>query len=155
MRIEQQSGPAESGSQLAEVWGDVVSRPQLGKAILIGATCSVSAYFAALDVIVPLTTTSTIGRAMAMFCGVAGALLGGLLCSLLFPPKRTLVVDRAGSSATWQQEGIENLRQDEGSLGSMKDLPVYVIQEMRAVGLYRAFADFEERQALSNESCDE
>ncbi len=37
----------------------------------------------------------------------------------------------------------------------MKDLPVYVIQEMRAVGLYRAFADFEERQALSNESCDE
>jgi hypothetical protein len=143
MTEKQRFNIAGADGQLAEVWGDVISRPQLGKAILIGAALSVSIYLLALETIAPFASTPEIGKAFAMLAGIAGAVASGILCSVAFLPKRVLVV-RAVSAAAWQLEVLEQLEQDEGHLGNLSDLPPVVLQEMRSVGLYGVFKSLED-----------
>jgi hypothetical protein len=131
--------------QLAEVWGDVVSRPQLGKAILVSAVSSVTTYGVALVALAPLASTPSVGKAMALLAGIVGSVIGGAVCSVAFLPKR-IVVDGDSLAAAWQFTVLEQLEQDEGNLGDLHQLPPEVLQEMRAVGLYDVFRDFADRR---------
>ncbi|TMV54686.1 hypothetical protein FGG78_38405, partial [Thioclava sp. BHET1] len=64
-------GPARNG-QLAEVWGDVVARPALARALVIGAVVSVFAYWLGLQIFPGLAASKAEGRALAMLLGIVG-----------------------------------------------------------------------------------
>ncbi|WP_343315852.1 hypothetical protein AAIB41_13775 [Brucella sp. BE17] len=136
--------------QLAEIWGDVVSRPQLGKAIVIGAAVSLAVYAIALQIIVPRASTPDIGKALAMLAGIIGCIVGGAICARTFKPKR-LVVEEIPTSATWQTEVLDQLEQEGGPLGRVEDLPASVVDEMKQVGLYDLFSDYERKRVRSGE----
>ena len=142
------SGP---DGQLAEIWGDVVSRPQLGKAILIGAVVSLAVYAVALATIAPLASTPAIGKALAMLAGIIGCILGGAICARLFQPKRR-VVEQIAPGAIWQTEVLDQIAIEGGAIGSVEDLPAAVAQEMREVGLYSVFQDYEQDRARNREA---
>ncbi|MEP7453874.1 hypothetical protein [Phyllobacterium sp. SB3] len=131
--------------QLAEIWGDVVSRPQLGKAMIIGAVASIAIYFLALQTIAPLASTPAVGKAIAMLAGILGSVASGAVCARLFAPKR-MVVEQAQTGTVWQTEILEQLEQEGGPIGRVEDLPPPVAQEMREVGLYDLFKSYEERR---------
>lgn len=139
-----------SDGQLAEIWGDVVSRPQLGKAILIGAAVSLAVYLIALAIIAPLASTPAIGKAIAMLAGILGCITGGAICARAFRPKRK-VVEQVPAGAIWQTEILEQLEQEGGPMGRMEDLPPAVAAEMREVGLYSVFQDYEQHRARREE----
>ncbi|MEJ1117316.1 hypothetical protein V9K92_02400 [Phyllobacterium sp. CCNWLW109] len=130
--------------QLAEIWGDVVSRPQLAKAMLIGALVSVAVYFLALQTIAPSASTPAVGKALAMLAGILGSVISGAICARLFAPKRT-VVEQAQTGIAWQTEILEQLELEGGPIGRVEDLPPVVAQEMREVGLYDLFKNYEDR----------
>ncbi len=134
---------ATAQGQLAEIWGDVVSRPQLGKAMTIGAIISVAVYFIALHTIAPLAATPAVGKALAMLAGIIGSVASGAMCARIFPPKRVVSEHVAGASA-WQSEVLEQLEQEGGAIGETRDLPPAVVEEMRQVGLYEVFQTFEQ-----------
>ncbi|MDX3929852.1 MAG: hypothetical protein QHC90_29160 [Shinella sp.] len=136
--------------QLAEVWGDVVSRPQLGKAMIIGAILSVAVYFIALATIAPLASTPAVGKALAMLAGIVGSVISGAICARVFPPKRT-VVEQAQTGTAWQTEVLEQLEQEGGPIGRVEDLPPVVVQEMREVGLYDLFKNYENGRGASRQ----
>jgi hypothetical protein len=141
---------AGTQGQLAEVWGDVVSRPQLAKAMLTGAVLSVAVYFAALAVITPMAGTPAVGKALAMLAGILGSVASGAICARIFPPKRT-VVEQAQTGTAWQTEVLEQLEQEGGAIGRVEDLPSVVVQEMREVGLYDLFKNYENSRGASGE----
>jgi len=132
----------DAHGQLAEVWGDVVSRPQLAKAMAIGAVLSVAIYFIALALIAPLASTPAVGKALAMLAGIVGSVASGAICARMFPPKR-VVVEHAATGTSWQTEVLEQLEQDGGPIGRVQDLPPVVANEMREVGLYEVFEKYE------------
>lgn len=134
---------ATAQGQLAEIWGDVVSRPQLGKAMTIGAILSVAVYFVALHTVAPLAATPAVGKALAMLAGIVGSVGSGAICARMFPPKRVVSEHVAGASA-WQTEVLEQLEQESGPIGKVRDLPPAVVEEMRQVGLYEVFQTFEQ-----------
>ncbi|MBY5377298.1 hypothetical protein [Rhizobium leguminosarum] len=132
-----------SQGQLAEIWGDVVSRPQLGKAMIIGAVMSIAVYFAALQIIAPLAATPAVGKALAMLAGIIGSVASGAVCARIFPPKR-VVSDHVADAGAWQVEVLEQLEQEGGPIGQLSDLPPVVAEEMRQVGLYEVFQNYEQ-----------
>ncbi|MHC1551357.1 hypothetical protein [Phyllobacterium sp. K27] len=142
--------PMGAHGQLAEIWGDVVSRPQLGKAMIIGAVVSIAVYFFALQTIAPLASTPAVGRAIAMLAGILGSVVSGAICARMFPPKRT-VVEQAQTGTAWQTEVLEQLEQEGGPIGRVEDLPPVVAQEMREVGLYDLFKNYENRSGASRQ----
>ena len=136
--------------QLAEVWGDVVSRPQLAKAMIIGAILSVSIYYATLATIAPLAATPAVGKALAMLTGILGSVISGAVCSRMFAPKR-VVVEQAQTGTSWQTDILEQLEQESGPIGRVEDLPPVVAQEMREVGLYDLFKDYQDRRSADRQ----
>ncbi len=131
--------------QLAEVWGDVVSRPQLSKAMIIGAILSVAVYYATLATIAPMAATPAVGKALAMLAGIVGAVISGAVCSRMFSPKR-IVVEQVQTGTDWQSDILEQLEQEGGPIGRVEDLPAEVVQEMRDVGLYDLFKSYQDRR---------
>jgi hypothetical protein len=136
--------PGASG-QLAEIWGDVVSRPQLATAMVIGAVLSVAVYFIALWTIAPMAETPVIGRALAMLAGILGSVAAGAICARMIKPKR-IVVEQARTGTAWQTEILEQLEQEGGPIGRVEDLSPEVIEEMREVGLYDLFKTYQDRR---------
>ncbi|MGH6861918.1 MAG: hypothetical protein ACRECY_16835 [Phyllobacterium sp.] len=136
---------AGTHGQLAEVWGDVVSRPQLAKAMIVGAIMSVAVYFIALSTIAPMADTPAVGKALAMLAGIVGSVVSGAICARMYAPKR-MVVEQAQTGTAWQVEVLEQLEQEGGPIGRVEDLPPVVAQEMREVGLYDLFKNYEDRR---------
>lgn len=140
-----------SESQLAEVWGDIVDRAQLRTAIAIGAATSLAAFYAASMFLGPLASNASIGKAFAMLVGIVGALIGGVACSFLFPPKRKMGAELS-RTAGWQILVLEQIEQEEGAFGSLGELPPGVAEEMHDVGLYEVFRSFEQRRSELKQS---
>ena len=136
--------------QLAEIWGDVVSRPQLAKAMMIGAVLSVAIYYLTLATIAPLAATPAIGKALAMLAGIVGSVISGAVCSRIFAPKR-IIVEQAETGTTWQTDILEQLEQEGGPIGRVEDLPPVVVQEMREVGLYDLFKNYQSRRGADRQ----
>ncbi|APO77213.1 hypothetical protein AM571_PA00332 (plasmid) [Rhizobium etli 8C-3] len=141
---------AGAHGQLAEVWGDVVSRPQLAKAMIMGAIWSLAVYFVALATVAPMAGTPAVGKALAMLGGIVGSVVSGAICARIFPPKRT-VVEQVQTETAWQVEVLEQLEQEGGPIGRVEDLPPVVVQEMREVGLYDLFKNYEDRRGAGRQ----
>ncbi|SFB63963.1 hypothetical protein SAMN03159496_06365 [Rhizobium sp. NFR07] len=136
--------------QLAEVWGDVVSRPQLAKAMIIGAILSVVVYYVALATIAPLATTPAVGKALAMLAGIVGSVISGAVCSRIFAPKR-IVVEQVEKGTAWQADILAQLEQEGGTIGRVEDIPSEVAQEMREVGLYELFKSYQDSRGTDRQ----
>ncbi|MBB4321258.1 cell division protein FtsW (lipid II flippase) [Agrobacterium tumefaciens] len=135
--------------QLAEIWGDVVSRPQLGKAMMIGAVMSVVVYFAGLQMTTPLAATPAVGKALAMLAGIIGSVASGAVCARIFPPKR-VVTEHIADASAWQVEVLEQLEQEGGPIGRLSDLPPVAAEEMRQIGLYEVFQNYEQGRSTGH-----
>ncbi|WP_457588740.1 hypothetical protein [Ensifer canadensis] len=139
-RIDRVRAPAPSvGDNLAEVWGDIVDRTQLAKAIAIGTGVSLSTYWIAGWFLAGRASTPEIGRAIAMLFGILGCVGGGIIGARLFKPKRVIVDETA--NAAWRIAALDQLNLERGGVGRIEDLPPVAAAEMKEVGLYDLFAN--------------
>ncbi len=139
-----EKSPAKE-TDLAEVWGDIVSRRQLAISLIIGGAVSIAFYFAALRLLAGAGATPAIDRALAMLVGIVGCIVGGFICSRLFKPKRYLSEDATGSDA-WRMEIVQQIEAEEGEIGDARALPPVVQQEMKEVGLFDLFDQYYQNQ---------
>lgn len=137
--MNKQQKPDAAVGQLVEVWGDTVSFQQLIKAIVIGVVVSLAVFFAAKYFIEGMAQDQALAHAYAMLAGLGGCLLAGFISAKLFPPKR-LVLESSGEDSEWLQGVLAELAAEGKDLGDLNDLSPEVIQELKELQLYDAFA---------------
>lgn len=131
--------------QLVEVWGDTVDMTHLAWSIVLGIAISLGAYFVANHWLASVVADPARAKAYAMLVGLGGCLVAGVVCGTLFKPKREVVEQ---TFATREREQVlAELAAEAGGLGRVADLPAAVAAEMRELGLYDVFADYERRTA--------
>lgn len=108
---------------------------------MIGGCVSLAFYGLGLLVVAPYANTPQVGRALAMLLGIVGCLVGGVICARLFVPKRTLSEKIDAGSAEWQQQVLDQIEAEGGTIGDLADLTPEVIKELHETGLYRVFQD--------------
>lgn len=124
-----------------EVWGDTVTRSHLAGAMLIGAIVSLGAYFVTHAILREHVAQPEMAKAYAMLAGIAGCLVAGAICAVLFKPKR-VVMESVGDPAS-RRAVLAQLAADTGGLGRLDALHPDVLAEMRALGLDTLFRDAE------------
>jgi multidrug transporter EmrE-like cation transporter len=127
--------------QLVEVWGDTVDLKHLAWAIVIGIVISLAGYTAASRLLAASVATPELAKAYAMLAGLAGCLISGVRCAVLFKPKREVIEGRSADPA-WRQEVLDRLVEQTGPLGSVADLPPAVVKEMKELEIYELFASY-------------
>jgi hypothetical protein len=130
-------------ARLAEVWGDTVDTRHLSASVVIGICISVGAFFIANRLLNAYVHEPAMARAYAMLVGLAGCLIAGAVCAVLFPPKREVVEHE--TDASWRDEVLAQLAAESGGLGSVADLPPSVVKELKELELYQVFADAEKK----------
>lgn len=134
--------PHENASQrLVEVWGDTADTGHLAWSIAIGAAVSLTCYWAASRLLAAVAEPE-LARAYAMLAGLFGCLLAGLICALLFKPKRIVVENETGHSAA-RVEALRKLAEDAGGIGPIHALPPAVVAELRELQLLELFHSHE------------
>lgn len=135
-------------SGLIEVWGDTVDSRHLLAAIVIGGALSLSAFLIARHLLLGVVAQPAMAGSYAMLIGLGGCLISGGICAKLFPPKRIVLEDPADPA--WRDEALAKLAAEEGGLGRLEDLPPAVAAEMREIGLYDLFADYEKKHGTGD-----
>lgn len=138
--------------ELYEVWGDTVDGRHLICSIAIGATVSLSAFFAAQELLSHWVASPQMARAYAMLVGIVGCLAGGAISAALFKPKRHVVEQQADSA--WRSEVLKELQSEFGDLGRLSDLPPETLAELREMDLYDLFAEHEKTLAAPARASD-
>ena len=126
---------------LFEVWGDTADAGHLAWAIVIGLGISLSVFLIANRLLAGSGASASLARAYAMLAGLGGCVLSGIICAVLFKPKRE-VIEGGAVDSFWRQEVLEKLAEQYGGLGSVTDLPQAVVQEMKELEIYELFASF-------------
>jgi hypothetical protein len=132
--------------RLVEIWGDTVDTGHLAWAIGIGTVVSLSGFLVARQVLAGMVGTPELARAYAMLAGLVGCLVSGVICAVLFAPKRNVVEGHGGDPA-WREEVLAQLAQEHGGLGSLASLPPAVVQEMKELQIYDLFASYKPADA--------
>lgn len=148
------SDPAAQGrppptAHLVEIWGDTTDTRHLAWSIVIGAVVSLAAFLLASRVLAGVVKTPELARAYAILAGLAGCLLSGVICAVLFQPKRDVVEGEACDPA-WREEVLDKLAAESGGLGAIADLPPAVVQELKALQLFELFAARDRQVAVSS-----
>jgi hypothetical protein len=130
-----------ASAHYAQVWGDTVDLGHLAWSVALGIAISTGAFFAGQRVLSSFISDAAIVRAYAMLAGLAGCLLAGAICAVLFKPKRH-VVEQA-TDETGRLRVLEQLAAESGGLGSMDDLSPSARREMSELGLLDLFAAYE------------
>lgn len=128
--------------QLVEVWGDTADLGHLAWAIVIGIVISLAGYGLATRLLASSVATPELAKAYAMLAGLAGCLVAGAVCAVLFKPKRE-VIEGALADPVWRQEVLDKLVEQTGPLGSVADLPPSVVREMKELEVYDLFANYQ------------
>lgn len=134
--------------RLVEVWGDTTDTRHLAWSIVIGIGVSITAFLLANRWMTGHVSSPELARAYAMLAGLAGCLFSGVICAILFPPKRKVVEGEAGNDI-WRDEVLAKLAEQHGGLGSLDDLPPSVIQEMKELQLYELFASYKSDKGVT------
>jgi hypothetical protein len=127
--------------QLIEVWGDTTDVQHLAWSIGIGIVVSITGFLLANWWLSGHIDKPELARAYAMLAGLAGCILSGVICAILFTPKRE-VVEGAAADPFWREEVLAKLAEETGDLGSVLDLPPAVVQEMKELQIYDLFASY-------------
>ncbi|WP_260854202.1 hypothetical protein [Paraburkholderia sp. BCC1886] len=141
------AGAELASHRYAEVWGDTVELGHLAWSVVLGIGISTGAFFAGERVLSAVVADPAIARAYAMLVGLAGCLIAGALCAVLFKPKRT-VVEHA-TDETERLRVLDQLATESGGLGSPDDLSPAARAEMEELGLLDLFASYEATRAAS------
>lgn len=131
--------PAQRQWRLVEVWGDTTDTRHLAWSVVIGGGVSITGFLIANRWLSDHVGTPELARAYAMLAGLAGCILSGVICAILFTPKRD-VVEGDAADPFWREEVLAKLAEQHGDLGSVEDLPPAVIQEMKELRIYDLFA---------------
>ena len=126
--------------RLFEVWGDTADAAHLAWSIVIGIGISLSVFLLANRLLAG-SASANLARAYAMLAGLGGCVLSGIICAVLFKPKRE-VIEGAAVDPFWRQEVLVKLAEQYADLGSVADLPPAVVQEMKELEIYELFATF-------------
>ncbi|MCG6539740.1 hypothetical protein MCB86_06580 [Pseudomonas sp. KSR10] len=127
--------------ELYEVWGDTVNGSHLVISIIIGACVSLGTFYLAQHLLVGFVESTQMARAYAMLTGILGCLAGGVICAMLFRPKRDVVEGTV--DPTFREAVLVELTAEHGTLGKLDDLPAEVVAELRELALYDLFRDAE------------
>lgn len=138
----------QDGYQLVEIWGDTVDTRHLAWSVAIGIVVSLGAFFVASRVLAAYVHDPAMARAYAMLVGLGGCLVAGVICARLFKPKREVIEEAIGTAG--REEVLAQLAAEAGGLGRVADLPPAVIAEMKELGLYDLFADYEKHDVASD-----
>ena len=76
-----------------------------------------------------------------MLLGILGCLTAGAICARLFVPKRVLSEEMGAGTAEWQQQVLDQIEAEGGTIGDLADLRPEVVEELRETGLYDIFRD--------------
>ncbi len=135
--------------QLVEIWGDTVDTRHLAWSVVLGIAISYGAFAVANRVLAAYVPDAAMARAYAMLVGLAGCLIAGAVCAKLFKPKREVVEEAHGAAG--REEVLKQLANEAGGLGRVADLPPSVVAEMKELGLYELFAEYEQRDEQRDE----
>ncbi len=135
--------------QLVEIWGDTVDTRHLAWSVVLGIAISYGAFAIANRVLAAYVPDAAMARAYAMLVGLAGCLIAGAVCAKLFKPKREVVEEAHGAAG--REEVLKQLGNEAGGLGRVADLPPSVVAEMKELGLYELFAEYEQRDEQRDE----
>jgi hypothetical protein len=135
--------------QLVEVWGDTADVTHLAWSIVLGIGISLPAFLLASRLLRSVVSSPDLARAYAMLAGLGGCVLAGVVCAILFKPKR-VVVEGAEVDPFWRQEVLTKLHEQTGDLGRVADLPASVVQEMKELQIYDLFVDYENAARLAS-----
>ncbi|SAL75163.1 hypothetical protein AWB71_04968 [Caballeronia peredens] len=130
--------------RLVEIWGDTVDTRHLAWSVVLGIVISYGAFALANRLLAAYVPDAAMARAYAMLVGLAGCLVAGAVCAKLFRPKREVIEEAHGAAG--REEVLRQLASEAGGLGRVADLPPAVVAEMKELGLYELFADFEKRE---------
>ncbi|AQG98768.1 hypothetical protein A9R05_07910 [Burkholderia sp. KK1] len=130
--------------QLAEIWGDTVDTRHLAWSVVLGIAISYGAFAIANRVLAAYVPDAAMARAYAMLVGLGGCLVAGAVCAKLFKPKREVIEEAHGAAG--REEVLRQLASEAGGLGRVADLPPAVVAEMKELGLYELFAEYEKRE---------
>ena len=134
--------------QLVEVWGDTADTRHLTWAIVLGIGISLPAFLLASRVLTSYVASPDLAKAYAMLAGLGGCILAGVLCAVLFKPKR-VVAEGEAADPFWRQEVLAQLAEQTGDLGSVADLPPAVAREMKELGIYKLFLEYEKNHSIA------
>ena len=137
-----------SASQLVEVRGATADLRHLGWAIVIGVAISLAGFLIANRILAGSVGTPELARAYAMLAGLAGCITAGVICAVIFKPKRE-VIEGTAADPRWREEVLRELAEQTGDLGSLDDLPPAVVKEMKELQLYELFANHQSRGPAS------
>lgn len=139
--------------QLVEVWGDTADVMHLAWSIALGVGISLPSFLLASRLLASVVSSQELAKAYGMLAGLAGCVIAGVLCAVLFKPKRVVVEDEV-ADPFWRQEVLTKLAEQTGDLGSVADLPPAVVQEMKELKLYDLFVSYETAARIAIASTD-
>ena len=123
------------------MWGDTADAGHLAWSIVIGLGISLSVFLLANRLLAGNVASASLARAYAMLAGLGGCVLSGIICAVLFKPKRE-VIEGEAVDPFWREEVLVKLAEQYGDLGSVADLSPAVVQEMKELEIYDLFANF-------------
>ncbi|SAK97960.1 hypothetical protein [Caballeronia ptereochthonis] len=132
--------------RLVEIWGDTVDTRHLAWSVVLGIAISYGAFAIANRVLAAHVPDAAMARAYAMLVGLAGCLVAGAVCAKLFKPKREVIEEAHGAAG--REAVLAQLASEAGGLGRVADLPPAVVAEMKELGLYELFAEYENREGV-------
>lgn len=139
--------------ELVEVWGDTVDLRHLAWSVVLGAGISIGAFFAGERLLSAFVPDAAIARAYAMLVGLAGCLVSGAVCAVLFKPKREVVEHTVDPAE--RMKVLDQLAAESGGLGTLADLSPGARAEMEELGLLELFAAYEREHAHESAHADE
>lgn len=118
----------------AELWGDRVVLKELLIASVIGIVLTMTFYFNASKYFLSQESIDPgLAKGYSLMIGIGGCLLGGIISSKLFKPKREVVESGEKLDVLGAIEAAGSTLEDE--IKAMKSLNKQSIEEMKVLGL--------------------
>lgn len=136
-------------TNLVEIWGDTVHYRSMMYSILISTVISCSVFQTALYILSQQSGNPVLLKGYAMLCGLGGCILSGLVCAILFKPKRKVSISSLNHDETaatiheWYQE-------HPSSLTNTPPSPA-IRTEMQLLNLYDVFQQVEQTVCTQEE----
>lgn len=121
--------PQTASPQYTVIWNDAVDLRQLGAAILTCVGIGLPAFLLSRALLSGGAVPPSLVSGYALLIGLVGCVVGAVICSRLFPPKRVL------ADSDDLQPALVELELMGGTAATFAQLPVEVQQEMRTLGL--------------------
>jgi hypothetical protein len=124
----------------AEVWGDTVDLKHLLASTVVGVVLTMGGYLIGLRIFSSQAgkLSEALIKGYSLMVGVAGCILTGVICAVLFPPKRVLV-EKAQSVEVREALGAVGIEPAD-ELEGLESLEPAARKELEELGLLEALS---------------